>query len=358
MNSRAIPNLDDQDEISKIDKNDMLGMIFRMPDHAKDALEIPFVDIGSNRPDLIAVLGMGGSAVSGDLLAAWLRYELDIPIIVVRGYDLPATVNANSLVIAVSFSGNTEETLSAFEQALARDANVITLSTGGLLEERAKAQNIPHIKITPTEDLVPRAAVAYLLFPLINILRSNKIIIRNDLEDELEEALTILAELSIRLGPETSTGENKAKQIALELFEHVPVVYTLGSQNVISLRWRTQLNENAKIIARNDELPEMNHNDIVGWYGDSHPDRFSVVLLRDPEDESERIAKRIKLTGELAFSKAGSLIEVHAEGKFKLGRMLSLMYIGDFTSAYLAVLRGIDPTPVEVIENLKKLMRG
>jgi len=357
MNPEVKLDLDDPDDISKIDKSDMLGMISRIPHHVRDAVRISTPVLDMKKPNLIAVLGMGGSAIAGDIISKWLGNELDIPFIVVRGYELPNIINSDSLVLAVSFSGNTEETLSAFEDAVSRKANVIALSTGGLLETRAKENKVPHVKISPSEQLVPRAAVAYLLFPLINILRVNKIINRPDLEDEFKDTIATLSELGNRLGPDSKIDENKAKQIALKINELTPVIYTYGSLNVLSLRWRTQLNENAKVIARNDELPEMNHNDIVGWFGDSNPNRFSVVLLRDPAEEHERITKRIELTKKLAFSKARALIEVNAEGKYRLSRMLSLIYIGDFTSAYLALVRGVDPTPVEVIEDFKKLMR-
>jgi glucose/mannose-6-phosphate isomerase len=260
-------------------------------------------------------------------------------------------------VFAVSFSGNTEETLQAFEDANSRGAKVISISTGGLLAQRSAELGVPHIQIKTSEPLVPRAAVAYLLLPVITNLRDMGLISKNDLEDELKDVLETLGDLSAKLRAASPEKDNLAKQTAKKLEGRMPVIYGYRPFGCIAYRWSTQLNENSKVLARYAVLPEMNHNDIVGWMGDSTPDNYSVVILRDPAMESSRMTKRIDLTKDLAFSKAHDLIEIHAAGNSILSKMLSLMYIGDFTSVYLALLRRIDPTPVDIIENLKKLMR-
>jgi glucose/mannose-6-phosphate isomerase len=349
-------SLDDLDSIKKVDNNDMLGILNRFPQHVKDAMEIQPVNTGSYKPNLIAILGMGGSAICGDIIEGWLNDSIQIPIIVVRGYGLPKMIDSGSLVFAVSYSGNTEETLSSFEEAVARKANVIAISTGGILAERSRQNGIPHIKISPKEALTPRAAIAYLLFPLVSTLIEMGIISRKDIEAELNDVTQVLDSLSTKLSAGSGLDDNFAKQIAVKIKGHVPVISSYRPFSCIAYRWRTQLNENSKVLAINTELPELNHNDIVGWVGDDNPDRYCVILLRDDTLENPRIKKRIDLTMDLAFSKAGELIEVHAEGKYKLSKMLSLMYVGDFTSVYLAILRGIDPTPVEIIDKLKKRM--
>lgn len=356
MNHETIPDLDDINAVKNIDKSNMLTILEHLPDHIKDAAQIPPVELDSFEPKLIAVLGMGGSAICGDIIEAWLHKVLKIPLIVVRGYDLPKVIDSDSLVFAVSFSGNTEETLHAFEEAVSRKAKVVTISTGGTLAERANHHNVPHIKLEPRETLVPRAAIAYLLFPVISNLSAIGLIPSGELKKELEDAIVTLTELKSRLSAQSSTTDNQAKQIAKKLKNNIPIIYSYRPFTCISYRWRTQLNENSKIHSANFELPEMDHNDIVGWMGDDHANKYCVIILRDPALESERMAKRIQLTSDLAFSRAHEIIEIFAEGKSTLSKMLSLMYIGDFTSVYLAILRGIDPTPVDIIENLKKIM--
>lgn len=358
MELSSILDLDDKKFIAGIDKSDMLGILERFPDHVSAALNIPPVDLGGFEPDMIAVIGMGGSAICGDILQNWLFDSIGIPLITVRGYDVPASVNSNSLVFAVSYSGNTEETLAAFEHARDRSAKIVALSLGGELEQRSLKYNIPFIKLQPSEPLAPRAAIAYLLFPIITTLSKNGLLDENDLKIELEDASVTLKVLSDKLGRGTGSNENQAKQIAQKMFGYHPVIFSYRPFTSISYRWRTQLNENAKILAKAVDFPEMNHNDIVGWTGEDEPGKYCVIMLRDLAVESERMEKRIELTKDLALSGAGVFIEVNGIGKYPLSRILSLLYIGDFVSAYLAILRKCDPTPVEIIENLKKRMKN
>jgi glucose/mannose-6-phosphate isomerase len=349
-------DLDNLDSLKAVDKSDMLSLLEDLPGHISDAIKLPVIDLDGFQPSLIAVVGMGGSAISGDIIDAWLFNSIKVPITVVRGYELPEMINETSLVFAVSFSGNTEETLSATEEALNRKARIITISKGGKLEELAKSEGIPHIQISCSDKLVPRAALGYLLIPIIMNLAKNGLIPDNEIDAELDDVIVTLRSLRESLKPSSSSDANQAKQIAQKLSGQVPLIYSYHPFKCISYRWRTQLNENSKVLARSVELPEMNHNDIVGWMGDDNAGSYTIILLRDLAVESKRMEKRIELTKDLAFSKARELIEVYAAGKYTLSKMLSLMYIGDFTSVYLALIRGIDPTPVEIIDKLKELM--
>lgn len=356
MNSGQEDILDEPESMDKIDKSNMLRVIENLPEQVKDAMELKPMELERLSPAMVAVLGMGGSAICGDIISSWLSPTVDIPIVVVRNYNLPKMIKSDSLVIAVSFSGNTEETLSAFEEAVERSARVVALSTGGKLKVRANELGVPHIKINPLEKLVPRAAIAYLLFPVISIMTTTGILSRDDIQSELDDVVEILGKLRERLHPGVESINNEAKQVAASLKDRYPLVYSYQPFTPIAYRWVTQLNENSKILAKAHELPEMNHNDIVGLNGDDNSTKHTAVLLRNPATESDRMRKRIELTRDLAFSRTAELIEIKSEGNYILSQMLSLMYLGDYTSVYLALLRGVDPTPVDVIENLKDLM--
>ncbi|UCH90145.1 MAG: bifunctional phosphoglucose/phosphomannose isomerase, partial [Thermoplasmata archaeon] len=286
MASTKSPDLDDLDYLKDIDISNMLGTLEHLPKHIEEARKIPPADLGDFKPNLIVVLGMGGSAIAGDIVDSWLNKIIQLPIVVVRGYELPKLIDSNTLVFAVSFSGNTEETLAAFEEALKCEAKVIAISTGGKLEERSKELNVPHILLQPTEQLVPRAAIAYLLLPIITNLTRLGLIPKDECDLEVDDAITTLKTLSNTLGAASKSEDNQSKQIAIKLSGRLPLIYSYKPFSSISYRWQTQLNENSKVLARCAELPEINHNDIVGWMGDEDMDKYSVVLLRDLAIES------------------------------------------------------------------------
>ena len=358
MKKNEVSILDDAEAMASVDKGNMLKVVEDLPEQVKNAMKIDPPEIDEQKPDLVVVAGMGGSAICGDIIASWLKDRLGLPMIVVRDYALPASVTSRSLVIAVSFSGNTEETLSAFEDAVARNSHAVAISTGGMLKTRSEELGVPHMTISPEEKLAPRAAVAYLLFPVISILSAAGLVNTNEIREELDDAVKTLELIRSELRAGIEQKENLAKQLAIKLKNSSPLIYAAEPFVPAAYRWVTQLNENSKIIATARALPEMNHNDIVGMTGDDNTGSYSVILLRDPGSEEERMRKRIELTKDLAFSRAAEIVEIHARGEHTLAKILSLIYIGDYTSVYLAVLRGIDPTPVEVIEKLKELMRG
>ena len=346
--------LDNIEEINKIDKSKMLEAVADFPNQIHSAKEIVNSSNLENiyKVDNIVFTGMGGSAISGDILEAYFRDKIDIPLYVNRQYDLPRWVHKNTLVFVQSYSGNTEETLSAFKHAYQKRCKIIGISSGGKLEEFCKKRDINHIKIP--SGYQPRAATGFMLFSaLYSMLKTG--VIRLDIEKEIEETINVVKEISDHNKREIKLNDNYSKQIALKIFEKTPQIYSFKYYTPIAKRWCTQFNENSKIICRYDEVSESNHNDIVGWSMD--PDvtkNFICVLFRDKCEETIYYEKRFNFMKKLFKTNASDTIEIDMPNHKKLAKMIYLMYIGDFVSCYLAVLRKIDPTPVGIISELKE----
>ena len=295
---------------------------------------------------------MGGSAISGDIMLSLFRDKLDVPLIVNREYDLPKWVNKDTLVICISYSGNTDETLSSFKIASQKKCKILCISTGGKLQDLAEKRGIPFIKIPA--GIQPRAATAYLLFPSIIFLKKIGLL-KTAIETDIEETIAVTTDFVTLNKKEVPEENNLGKQLAKKIFNTIPQIYGWGVYTPIAIRWRHQLNENSKIIARSDIVPECNHNDIVGWSG--NPDiskQFSCILFRDKDEGTIDMTTRLNFMRDLFRNTAGNVIEVSPKGKSQLAKMMYLMCLGDFTSCYLAVLRGINPSPVDIITKLKK----
>lgn len=346
--------LDDLETLNNIDKSDMLEILRKFPDQILEVatalkdFELPLLT--GFEPNKIVILGMGGSAIGGEMLAALLTLEAKIPIITIRDYVIPASVDEQTLVFACSYSGNTEETLSAVNFALERNSKIIGITSGGKLEELCMDNQLPIFSVP--KGYSPRAATVFLFLPMPVLLEKLKLI---TIDVELTELINALIELRDALVPEVLVNQNPGKTLANRLNNCIPVIYGHSYLTVIAQRWRTQLNENAKMLAFAAGFPEMNHNEIVGWSEATEEitKQFKVVILRS-SDEHPQVSKRIELTKKTLVAKAGNVYEVDAIGASKLTRMLTTMYLGDFISVYLALLRGIDPTPVTAIEELKK----
>ncbi|UCF07836.1 MAG: bifunctional phosphoglucose/phosphomannose isomerase [Thermoplasmata archaeon] len=350
--------LDDLDAIRNHDKGNMLGTIENFPEQLEEAVDIAqSIDVEMFKPRQIVIAGVGGSAIGGDILASWLFKRIDIPIFTNRAYKLPTFVREKTLLFAVSYSGNTEETLSLFTEGLNRGCSIIAITSGGELEKRARRENVTLISIPKGKP--PRASVAYLFMPIVAVLK--KLCIYNP-DNEVEVAIETVRKLREHLVPDILTEKNPAKQLALELLNETPIIYGLAIFNAIARRWQTQLNENAKMLSWHGTFPEMNHNEIEAWGADDTSKRFTAVILRDNFRLDSRLQKRVKLTKETILQKqAKKVIDVVAEGgqeKDYLARMLYSMYLGDFVSVYLAILKGIDPTPVATIEGFKRDLAG
>ncbi|MCX5703113.1 MAG: bifunctional phosphoglucose/phosphomannose isomerase, partial [Candidatus Omnitrophica bacterium] len=300
----------------------------------------------------IVFAGMGGSAIGADFVRSYLYFEIKIPIQVFREYTLPNYIDSSTLVFVSSYSGNTEETISAYKEAKERGANLIVISSGGLLKECATKDKITFIEIPAGSP--PRCALGYLsIVPLCVLARLGLI---KDTRGNINSMVELLEELKNKnLNPRIGQKDNIAKAIALKLFNKFTVIYSSSVHfDICATRLKGQLAENSKALSSSHLFPEMNHNEIMGW---ENPEKlfknFVVVMLRD-KGMHPRVAKRMDITRDI-LKKAGikSIIEVFSRGEGLLSRIFSLIYIGDFTSYYLAILYGIDPTPVERVTYLK-----
>jgi len=346
--------LDDVEEIDNIDKSNMLDVVADFPSQIEKASEIIKSAELENiyKVDNIVFSGMGGSAISGDILQAYFRDKIDIPIYVNRQYDLPRWVNKDSLVFIQSYSGNTEETLSAFKHAYQKRSKIIAITSNGKLEEFCKKRQINLIKIP--QGYQPRAATGFMLFSALYALIKTGVI-RLDIDKEINETIKIAKEVSQNNNKKIEIQKNYAKQLANKIIKKTPQIYSFKYYNPIAKRWCTQFNENSKIICRYDEVSESNHNDIVGWSMNPEVTKnFTCILFRDKAEESVYIEKRLEFMKKLFKTNAADTIEIEIEGKKRLSKMMYTMYLGDFVSCYLAILRKIDPTPVNIISELKE----
>ncbi len=357
--------LDQPTEIRNIDKSDMLGHCMKTPAYCRDTIEraeqieIPRkvkvsekASISYRKPNKILIAGMGGSAVGGEILHDWLRDELPAPIEVCKDYFLPAYADEDTLAFMISYSGETEETLNAFMDALRRRCMIVAATSGGTLLSFCQRLRLPCVTIP--SGVPPRAAIPYLFFPLPIIIEKTGIVL--NVEKEIEETIQVLERVGRENSVQTQMEKNTAKKLALEFLETVPTIYGFRQYESIARRWKTQFNENSKVPSRYEVFPELNHNEVVGWEAsEEFTKEFSVVIIRDP-DEPLEIRHRIEATKRLALEKAGKILEVYASGTGKLAKMFSVLHVGNFISVYLAILRGVDPTPVKTINAIKKEM--
>ena len=347
-------DLDNAEELGGIDPSGMLSVVERFPAQVREALEI-----GSNAVDLpsaggitsIVVLGMGGSGISGDVVASLLYGSLPLPVMTVKGYSLPALVGPGSLVFAVSYSGNTEETLHCLEEALGRGARAIAVTSGGRLAEVAGENGLAVFRIPP--GLQPRASLGYLVVPLVAALERMGLV--DGMVRRFGDAVGMLEERSKEYGAGTPLANNPTKRLAKDLLGYMPVVYgSEGTVAVAAKRWKAQFNEMAKVPSFDNWFPELNHNETVGWKNlEDICSRCHLVVLREPREHA-RVARRIEITMDLLGDTLGHITQVCARGSNRVERLLDLVYFGDFTSVYLALALEEDPTPVTRIEELKK----
>ena len=344
--------LDQSDRWKSVDPLSMYSLVESFPEQIQAAANSgqDLVIRAPGNAKVVIVTGLGGSAISGDLARSIAGSSLRLPLIVNRDYDLPGFVDSSSMVIACSYSGNTEETLSAYRQARQAGASVLCITSGGQLESMAKADGYPIFRLPG--GLPPRAALGYSLTTLLIALQKTKIV--PNMESRYRKPCAA-CEIAGALWKSESGSGNPAKVLANSLYDKVVAVYgSSGMMDAVAFRWRTQIEENAKILALHQALPEMNHNELVGWkYPEDVLRRIGVVLLRDKGDHPQ-IQRRFDLTREVIAGKAGALHEIWTEGESRFSRVLSSIYLGDFVSLYMAYCNGTDPTPVEIIDFLKK----
>ncbi|MDA1196925.1 MAG: bifunctional phosphoglucose/phosphomannose isomerase [Nanoarchaeota archaeon] len=317
-----------------VDASNMHTVIKGFPEQCKRALGLAKGIIVSSEITSIVICGMGGSGISGDLLKMYMA-KSKIPVFTVRDYVVPEFVDQYTLVVAISYSGNTEETLSAFADAKERGATLVAITSGGQLA--GKCQKV----IRVPGDLQPRAALGYLFFSLLGLLYNSSII--EVFNDDINEMLHILGD--------PKALEEKGEEIAKRLYGTIPVVYSSASFSAIAKRWQTQINENAKYAAFHSTFSEMNHNEINSFM---HMEKgtFSSIILKDRKDH-RAVKRRMSICKEV-MEKKTEVIEIDILGSSLLARMMYAVHLADYVSYHLALRERIDPTPVEVIEWLKK----
>jgi glucose/mannose-6-phosphate isomerase len=345
--------LDQPDRWPAIDPKSMRSLLEAFPDQVKSAAAgIHGLSFQPGRePRNLVITGLGGSAIGGDIARSVLGQSLAVPLVVNRDYRLPHFVNSSSIVIACSYSGNTEETLSAYQDARRAQAFLVCIASGGRLAEIARHDGVPIVSIPG--GLPPRAAFGYSSLAVLGCIQALGLV--PDQTPSVEETCSLMASLLQRYSPAVPEVDNPAKRLARSLHGKIVAVY--GSNSVLdaaATRWRGQMEENAKNLALHHVLPEMNHNELVGWLNPAHVLlNVAAVFLRDKGDHPQ-VQRRFDLTREVIEKKAGVVHDVWSEGNSLLARVFSIVYLGDFVSLYLAYLNGVDPMPVEVIESFKR----
>jgi len=322
----------------------MKKLVSSFPEQLAEALEIgrsANIRPADHPIQNVFIAGMGGSGIGANFVAAFVREECPVPVSIGKGYDIPKYVNEKTLCITSSYSGNTEETLAAFEQMLKTGATVVCVSSGGKLVERAKKNNLDYIQL-PGGNPSPRACLGYSFVEQLWILQKLNLISERPLR-EVSESIELLQnqqeDIKIRAG-----------KIAENLPNKIPVIYTSGKYEAVAMRFRQQLNENSKMLAWHQVLPEMNHNELVGW---QTKDNHLVVIWLRSDDEFERTAVRMNTTKEIVANYTASVIEICSKGQSFVERAIYLVHLVDWVSVFLADLRGVDVMEIKAIDFLK-----
>lgn len=355
--------LDDREAMGALDAGGMLRILWTYPEQFEEGRRLaadfePQLDLRTLLRDLDEVLLLGtggGSAAAGNLIAAFLFNELRLPFLVHQGYNVPRFVDERTLVFVVTHSGNTEETLSAYQQAVDRRARVIAITSGGKLQEWCRREGTPMLEVPG--GLMPRVALGYLMVPILSLLDRLGLVAPKG--RQVQEAVEVMAAMRSTIGSDAQTVANEAKQIAAKLVGKIPVVYGRSEfSEAVATRAKRQFAENAKLLGLANAVPALHHDEIVGW--DAPPEvtrSLGLILLRDP-DEAEKVRRRLEVTRSVLEPRAGFCTEVWARGEGRLARLMSLVYQLDYVTVYLALALGRDPTPVQIIDLLKREMSG
>lgn len=339
--------LDDQNFISKSDKSDALGLA------GKNFQQLAYefdIDTICERADVdnVVVSGMGGSALGALFIKSWL--SLDVPFEVVRDYQLPGYVGSRSLVIVSSFSGNTEETLSCLDEAESKGAKIVCVAGGGALEQRANQFGYLFIKLPECPQ--PRFAAFYSFKALVSILLASGIVESGKL-DEISKASLFLEEHTKKFTQDVPTVDNPAKKLALEIMGKSPVIYSGALLSSASYKWKISFNENAKNVAWCGIYPEFNHNEFIGWSSHPNDKPYAVIDLRSSFDNPQ-ILKRFEISDRLLSGQRPKAYVVNAVGATELEQLVWMITFGDYVTLYVAMLNEVDPTPVDLVERMKK----
>lgn len=337
--------LDDLKMIHQKDTQDALGIAEKQWQQLTYEFSVPTL----KKPEAVVFSGMGGSALAAQLALTWPGCA--VPFIVSRDYSIPQFVNQATLFIASSYSGNTEETLESLSRAEERGASIVVIASGGKLADIANQNNYPLILLPKASQ--PRYATLYSFKALVSIFVACELLDANYANEQLGQASEWVKQSTANWRPDVATKENIAKKIALDCVGKNVVVYGGPLTYPAAYKWKISFNENAKNIAWVNQYPEFNHNEFMGWT--SHPlDKPYVVLDLRSNLEHPQILKRFKVSEKLLSGKRPAPMVIEAEGSSVLGQLLWLVALGDFVSLYTALLNGLNPTPVDLIETFKK----
>jgi glucose/mannose-6-phosphate isomerase len=321
----------------------MKGLIAGFSKQLEQALQIgqkAHLTASKNTIQNVLISGLGGSGIGGSIVSELVINDAKVPLTVSKGYFIPAFVNENSLFIASSYSGNTEETIQALEMALSKKAKVVCITSGGKIEEIAKTNKLDYITIPG--GMPPRACLGYSLTQLFFILKFHKII-SIDFENNLRSAIQLI-------NSEENNIIAEAKSIAGKLENKIPVIYSTTYREGVSIRFRQQINENSKMLCWHHVIPEMNHNELVGWREKNN--NLAVILFRDKDDYSRNQA-RIEINKDVFKKYTDTIIEIYTKGISDIEKTIYLIHLGDWISYFLAEKRGVDAMEVSVINQLK-----
>lgn len=340
--------LDDLKFIHEKDSFDALGIVAKVGDQLRYQFELSGNKEFKNVYNVVYA-GMGGSALAAQLIETWPR--LGEPFQIVRDYDLPEYVDGETLVICASYSGNTEETLSALKQAEEKGAQIAVIAGSGKLKEAAEAKGYTFAQLPKTAQ--PRYAALYNFVALLEILAQAGLIAKEDFEGPLKKAADFVEKSLQAWLPTIPTANNPAKQLAQDLMGQSVVVYSGPKMYPAAYRWKISVNENAKQVAWVNQYPEFNHNEFIGWSQQPVQKPYAVVDLRSSL-EHPRVQERFEVSERLLSGMRPAPIIVNAQGETLLDQLLWLMAYSDFTTIYLGLLNGLDPAPVELVEKFKK----
>ena len=346
-------DLDNPETYRRWDPSGIGGRIISLPQQYQRAwedglaLELPGT---LSQARSVVVVGMGGSAMGGELVAGLAELEATVPVHVVRDYTLPAWIGPETLVIASSYSGDTEETLSAYRQARERGALLLAMTSGGTLAKEAATHGTPLLRVDYEGE--PRSAVGYSFGMLLALLC--KLGLLANKEAELQTAVQLLQQMVSALGPEASKAQNLAKTVATAMHGRLPVVYGAEFLSGAAHRWKTQLNENSKVWAFDESLPELNHNAVVGYSLPAEIRERAYVVLLHSHLLHQRTSLRYQVTEELLLREGIVHRQVDGVGDTPLAHLLTTVLLGDFVSYYLGILNQVDPGPISPIDYLKK----
>ena len=342
-------DLDDLKAVSRIDQSNMIAAIDKFPDiflQSRELRNVPLMRARSSIQSLV-LMGMGGSASAADVVLDWLRPSLLIPAIVLREPKLPAFVNSRTLFVAVSYSGETSETLAGFQEARNRKSSLVGIGHGGSLASVCHRMNAPFIQIGAS--LAPRVALGSLIVAATIVLESAGLV--RSTTREMSEAGRDLVRVRNRCQIESSLTHNPSKRLAKKLVGHLPVIYSLQRMSSVARRFKNQLAENSKVLAKYDLLPEAGHNEVEAWH---EKDNKVSVIIRDLQETAFEASIVRAFRDTIASASRSRPLEVRSASRGRLSRLLSPIFFLDYVSVYLAILRRVDPTPNDLINEYKK----